>query len=137
MTAKNALRKDQFVEVYRGFAGVSPETLDTGALGRHWSTSKRVAESFAHDWLGPEDSSMVINAFVHKRHIIGDDDPEEWEREVQNYGAFGHGGGEQEYTIRPGAPIHVMGISHWPNEDKEVFTHRKDIPYRQRMSFRA
>lgn len=126
----------QFIQLYRGLAGVSPETLDKGRLGRHWSSNQWVAESFGTDGLGDDEPSMVIGALVHKRHIIPEG-TEEWDEEAGRYDAYGEDSPESEYTVRPGAPVHITGITHYPDANREENTWRSDLPLSELRKYRA
>lgn len=122
------LHPKQFIEVYRGFANVSPETLNTGRLGRHWTTNRSVAESFANDAAGPDEPTTVVSALVRGKNVI-EPNTEEWDREAGDFGADADGV-ESEVTVRPGSLVHVMGMYHSPNADAP--TERID---RQSMTF--
>lgn len=131
-----SLNPKQFTEVYRGFSGVSPETLDTGRLGRHWTTNKQVAESFANDTTPEDEPSTVVVAHVRNKHIIPRD-TEEWSNEAENYGALWEDA-EREVTVRPGSRMHVMAIYHYPDANSpEESTRRGDMSFGQLRKYRA
>lgn len=134
MAAKDNVGK-QFIEVFRGFAGVSPNQLDAGRLGRHWSTNRAVAESFANDAVGPDESSTVVSALVRAKHVIPHD-TEEWDTEAGRYGAD-YGDVEGERTIRPGSRVHVTGITHYPNATEEEHTFRDQMSLKDLRKYRA
>jgi hypothetical protein len=138
----------QFVTLYRGLSNVSPDEVKTTDVGPHWSRSHEVAYNFATDrdvegW--PHDDGIVgdmddvnsrygtvIEAKVHRRHII---DPESQEgQDWQGFAAVQHSGSqEQESTVRPGAPVHVLRM-HLYDEDNA--NNEKTIvndPFRRRF----
>ena len=123
---------NQFVEVFRGLYGVSPETLDKENLGRHWSTNPYVAKSFASDWGDGSDDptpSVLISGVVRQKNIIPYG-TEEWDNEAGDYGVD-IDGFEAEQTIRPGSRVHVTGITHYPDDTSE-----KQHISRDQMSFK-
>jgi len=128
---------NQFTEVYRGFSGVSPDTLNTGRLGRHWTTNKRVAESFANDTTPEDEPSTVVVAHVRNKHIIPTG-TEEWSNEAEKYGAEDWDSPESELTIRPGSRMHVMSIDHSPDATSQVESiRREDMSFGQLRKYRA
>lgn len=134
MAAKDNIG-NQFIEVFRGFAGVSPDQLDAGRLGRHWSTNRAVAESFANDAVGPDEPSTVVSALVRAKHVIPHD-TEEWDTEAGRYGAD-YGDVEGERTLRPGSRVHVTGITHYPNATGEEHTFRDQMSLKDLRKYRA
>jgi hypothetical protein len=136
MSASESIHHKQFYEVFRGFSGVSPETLDKGSLGRHWTTNKRVAESFANDTADPDEPTTIVSALVRGKHIIPTG-TEEWHNEAGLYGAE-EDSVESEMTVRPGARVHVTGITHYPNAtDSERYTPRSAMSFGELRKFRA
>lgn len=125
----------QFVQLYRGIYGVTPSTMRRGALGRHWSTNPKVAESFAYDE-GDDKPSVVIGALVNKKHVIPED-TDEWSSEAEMGGASGYDSPENEMTVRPGARVHVTSIIHYPDNQSEEATYRKDMSLKELRKFRA
>ena len=126
----------QWVNVYRGLAYTDPEKLDKGGLGRHWSTNRWVAESFATDGLEDTDSSVVLEAKVHKKNIIPEG-TEEWDNEAGRYGAEGQASPEREHTVRRGAPVHIMSVTHYFDNTKSETKHRKDMSFGELRKYRA
>ena len=130
------LQPKQFIEVYRGFANVSPDTLDTGQLGRHWTTNRMVAESFANDSSEPHEPTTVVTALVRGKNVI-QPGTEEWDREAGRFGADWNGV-ESEVTVRPGSLVHVMDIEHSPNADAPTERiDRQSMTFGQLRKFRA
>lgn len=139
MGAKDHLHRNQFLTLYRGLHGVSPEEVERTNLGSHWTVDHNVAVSFATgDYLGVTDESgepnfddpspsagTVIRAKVHKRHIVDPNSPEgeEW----QDMGVTGPDHYEQERTVRPNAIVHVEDLFHVTDED----TRRVAPPFRR------
>lgn len=126
----------QFIQLYRGLAGVSPETLDKGSLGRHWSSNRWVAESFGTDAMEEGEPATVIGALVHKRHIIPEG-TEEWDNEAGRYGAEGEDSPESEYTVRRGAPVHITSITHYKDADDHEMRFRQDMNLKELRKYRA
>jgi hypothetical protein len=105
----------QWVKLYRGLYDVPGDSAgDNPNIGRHWTTSPYVAKLFAQygttrpSRYAADDSfgGSVVEAIVHRRHIVRPDDPEaakagvypEWHPDAQR---------EQEVTLRRGAPVHL------------------------------
>ena len=136
MAHPKPLQPKQFIEVYRGFANVSPDTLDTGRLGRHWTTNRAVAESFANDSSEPHEPTTVVSALVRGKNVIPYG-TEEWSNEAGDFGAD-EGGVESEVTVRPGSLVHVMGMYHSPNADAPTERiDRESMTFGQLRKFRA
>lgn len=122
---------NQFVTLYRGLMGVSPEEVGQKGLGSHWTADPHVAYGFATDeFAGVDDPERedvdmtpgtVIQAKVHKRHII-DPESEEGEGWVDFHGVLGPGHYEQEHTVRPGAIVHVQKMSHVDDRNERLVT---------------
>ena len=121
---------DQFVTLYRGLAGVTPEQVGKRDLGPHWTASPEIAYNFAtsrdvwgtRDWdVDDEDSPQgtIIRAKVHKRHII---DPESEEGREWSMGenVLGPENIEQERTVRPGAIVHVEEMGHYTDDNERI-----------------
>lgn len=136
----------QFVRLYRGLHSTSPEHLEkhpTG-IGPHWSKSPEVAYNFAtyRDFSGTphwnaEDDAIpmagtVVEALVHKRHII-DPDSDEGQDWQHGEAVFGPEHSEQERTVRPGSPVHVQRM-HYFDDDNDKY--RSATPMR-RKGYRA
>lgn len=134
------LQPKQFIEVYRGFVNASPETLNPRQLGRHWTTDKGVAESFAHTDPNrlPNEPTTVVSALVRGKNVI-ERGTEEWHREAYLHGASPDpNGGESEVTVRPGSLVHVMGMEHSPHADAPTERiDRKSMTFGQLRKFRA
>lgn len=117
---------DQFADhlrVYRGLEGVAPHEVGP-SLGNHWSHSPEVAYNFAQgtptgwasdayfDDEGDERrSGTVIAGLVHPDHVVkpGSKEHQSWRDfdQVQDEGSH-----EEEATVRPDSPVHVIGMSH-------------------------
>jgi hypothetical protein len=118
---------DQFVTLYRGLVGTTPEEVEQvkakgKPLGIHWTKNPNVAYNFAvgntpsgypdNDVLEVYDpEGVVIAAKVHKRHIL-DPDSSEWSDYSDAYSIFGPNSDEEESTLRKGAIVHVEKMSH-------------------------
>lgn len=117
MAAKDSLG-NQFVTLYRGLVGVTPEEVGQKNLGAHWSVDPNVAYRFATDEFFNVDDGTVIQAKVHKRHIV---DPES-----EGWGGWGDGldefGNEQEHTVHPGAIVHVEQMRHVTDYGERLVT---------------
>lgn len=119
----------QFVTLYRGLAGTTPEEVTKRDLGPHWTVDPEIAYNFAtsrdvwgthhHDAWDDEDAphGTVIRAKVHKRHII-DPESEEGKDWMAGENVLGPENIEQERTVRPGAIVHVEEMGHY-TDDKE------------------
>jgi len=127
---------DQFIQLYRGLAYTSPETMDKGNLGRHWSANRWVARSFGTDGLEGDDSSVVIGALVHRKNIIPEETDEWWD-EAGSYGAEGEDSPESEFTVRPGSRVHITSITHYPDHKTEKNTWRSDMSLSELRKYRA
>lgn len=137
----------QFVTLYRGLEGVSPDMLDKGQMGMHWTPKYDVARSYANaeNSYSNEDfdehGGVVVEAKVHKRHII-EPGSEEWEKVAGRSGVFdrdesGWGSWEQEHSIRPGAPVHVTQLRHLHPEGGSTDISRKDMSLSELRKYRA
>ena len=98
----------QPITVYRGLYMTKP--APNHPLGVHWTDNADVARMFAshQDYMNerPEDarSGTVLEAHVSPEHEIAPGTREHSEAQF-NWGVFPEG--EEERTIRPGAPIRV------------------------------
>lgn len=129
----------QFIQLYRGLEGVSPETLDTHQMGSHWTTDRDVARNFSGaDWEGTQ--GTIVSAKVHKRHIIPEG-TEEHDSAMSRTGVMPSdepwGRYEKEHTVRSGAPLHITEIQHLPEEGGSMTTERKDMSIKDLRRFRA
>lgn len=132
---------DQWVRLYRGFAGTTAEEVSTRRLGVHWTpdfdTAKIWTDPEKHGvgappdqgdgtWRGIYDkdtSGTIVSALVHKRHIIPEDS-EEWE-DVTSRSTHGYSlgfEGEKELTVRPKATVHITGMQTYNPDGKLVET---------------
>lgn len=146
----------QWVRLYRGlhegkdndplYVDDFVEDSQNRPVGIHWSSSPAVARTFArHGALeyrpGEETDGLLIQAVVHRRHIIGQDDPTaidagvypEWHPGAQR---------EREVTLRPGAPIHVQKVeqtytSKAEAEDPDVPPYAVELPLSRKSIRRA
>lgn len=115
-------------------------------IGIHWSKSRAVAKNFAQ-WGGlrpdPRDESdgVLIEALVHRRHIIDRDHPDayeagvypEWHPDARM---------ERETTIRPGAPVHIRRVEQTytdeaEREDPDTPPYAVDLPLSRKSIRRA
>lgn len=115
----------QWVRLYRGLANTSPDTVDSSRLGIHWTTDPNIAYNFAtnrdawgwshHDEELPDPEGTVIEALVHRRHII---DPESQEgQDLHDWaGVLSPDSPEQEKTLRDKATVHLQRM-HYINEE--------------------
>ena len=129
----------QFVQLYRGLEGVTPETLDVHQMGPHWTTDPGVAYHFSGT--NYEDTEgTVVGALVHKRHIIPVGS-QEHDNIRDRWGIADAdeplGRVEKEHTVRLGAPLHVTEITHIPEDYNVTTTHRKDMSLSDLRKFRA
>lgn len=125
----------QFITLYRGFNDRARTDIDFNNLGIHWTPDRNVAES-ASLGIDPHESDpnnfepasgvgTVLEAKVHKRNIIDPDSQELQdlikERNVEiftkNYVPEAHEV-EQEHTVRPGSPIHIVAAHTILDADK-------------------
>lgn len=147
----------QWVQVYRGLRDASWDTVAQDPkqpLGIHWTRDPRVAQKFAtHGSLRPSryddgDEGAVIAGLVHRRHLLGKDDPD-----AVNAGVYPdyHPDSrlEREVTIRPGAPVHVQSVTQvvpdsypyaFPSDDEDEEDEWEDnveeFPHPSRKSIR-
>lgn len=144
----------QWMRVYRGLHDVSWDTVEDDSkdrpLGIHWTTSYPVAEVFAqYGTTRPHRNAeggegAVLTGIVHRRHIIGKDDPDavdhgvypEWHPDAAR---------EREVTLRRGAPVHLRSIRQkaepWEYEDSsdddEYEDNSVDLPLSRKSVRRA
>lgn len=105
------------VKVYRGLGDVSGDQVDFSKVGRHWSTEEDVAMEFA-DSGNPADKdkpAVMLEGYVHPKHIL---DPEG--RTARSMGADPDFG-EEEVTVRKGAPVHVVAMTEWEKQNRGGF----------------
>lgn len=122
---------NQFVTLYRGLEAVTPEQVGQKGLGPHWTVDPNIAYNFAtgkdvwgnSHWDEEEYPSVgtVIQAKVHKRHII-DPESEEGEEWAMGENVLGPNNIEQERTVRPGAIVHVEQMSHVTDDNERLVT---------------
>lgn len=137
----------QFVRLYRGLHITDPEHLEKNprGIGSHWTRSPEVAYNFAtyrdtdgnphwdaQDYDDIPMSGTVVEALVHKRHII---DPESAEGQDWQHGeaVLGPNSQEQERTVRPGAPVHIQQM-HYFDDDNNKYRSVKPM---RRKGYRA
>lgn len=142
--------KDNYVKLYRGLANAKPEDVSTGrglddpeypgvhdSVGIHWTPDFEVAKNFAtnRDYGGPGkrpvDEGVVVEAMVHKRHLI-DYNSDEGQRYASAYQIEepDENGDENETTVRRRAPVLITKKHHLMG--KQFKTETPDIPVRAR-----
>lgn len=110
-------RQRRWATLYRGVAGVTPESLDLTKVGSHWTSDPNIAYNYAHgrdvegypsEYLDDDspEQGVVLQAKIHRRHII---DPSSSEGESWQFmhGVLDPGHIERERTVRPNAPVHI------------------------------
>lgn len=116
MTPENV--GQQFMTLYRGIASKgSVKEIRFEGLGRHWTPDREVAESFAvssandpvdpthpHAWQG-----FIVRADVPTEHIV-DPESDEGKELASKHKIFGREHGEEEHTVREGAPLNISGV---------------------------
>lgn len=122
------------MRLYRGLHATSPEHIEKHykGIGPHWSVDPNVAYNFAtyrdatgypHWDVGDEDpipmAGTVIEALVHKRHIIDpeSDEGQDWQHGEAVLGPESH---EQERTVRPNAVVHIQKM-HYFDDDNDKY----------------
>jgi len=94
----------------------TPKDVDTKTVGIHWTPDKGVASRFAES----DEGGVIVHASVHPKHII-DPKSDEGKDYASRFG-IDEGWGENETTVREGAPITVHGITSVDREGKPVST---------------
>lgn len=137
----------QWIRLYRGLHATDPEHIENNpkGIGPHWSKSPDVAYNFAtyrdfsgtphHDWDDDDPiplAGTVIEALVHRRHII-DPDSDEGQDWQHGEAVFGPDHSEQERTVRPGATVHVQALHHFDDDNEKYRT----VNPSRRRGFRA
>ena len=108
------------IQVYRGLRDVAPEGVQTDALGMHWSTNPKVAESFADDVSDSSNPGTVVAALVHPNDVLRPGHPEY--PEAESAGCAGEGSPEDELPIRKGAPMFLTSMQgRWEDKLEDVF----------------
>ncbi len=97
----------QFVRVYRGLNGVTPDKVRTEGVGPHWTTDRETAENFATLREETGSPGTVLSGMVDKEHVIGVGSAEhsQWQRRQKVLDPEI----EHEVTVRPGSPVLVDG----------------------------
>ena len=121
---------EQFIHLYRGLADVTPEQVDAKGAGLHWTTDPESAYNFATSrdafgWVhedrddGPLQGT-ILEAKVHRRHVV-DLNSEEGKDMAEMLSILPPEHPEQETTVRPGAPVHVLRMHYYdyPNQKNE------------------
>lgn len=134
----------QFVTLYRGLVNVTPGEVKAAQVGPHWSRSPEVAynfamdrdvEGFSHEDEGIRDEGTrfgtVVEAKIHRRHII-DPNSEEGRGWAEGDAVFGQDHPEQERTVRPNAPVHVLKMHHFDDVDPSKDTTIVNNPLKKR-----
>ena len=110
MSASDHLSQELFHTVHRGLRmpNTANPSIDTSALGVHWSTSEDVAQDFAGRNMSPE-RARVIHANVPMSSVETDTEV----LKKRGFGSFpgANNLGEQEVMVKEGAPVHVTGIT--------------------------
>jgi len=119
----------QFITLYRGFNDKARTDIDTENLGMHWTPNRETAFGFSlgidpheddpNSWEPESSKGTVLEARVHKRHVIqpGSEEhnallKERADKELPaiytQYNAPDEHAVEQEHTVRPGSPVHIV-----------------------------
>lgn len=111
----------QFVHLYRGIAGITPDMVSTGVdgsdgAGIHWTPDARVAGYFANPDQHEvddrfENDGVIIRAKIPHTSIVQRGTPEHQQLENDRM-ILDEDSHEKEVTVRPGAPIHITHIDH-------------------------
>jgi len=152
------MAKEDYVRLYRGINRVAlPEAdepkrigagveapgyagrVDTDFTGIHWTPDFHVAAEFAkekgyntgYDVDKSHDNGLVLEAMVHKRHII-DRNSEEGKHYAAKYDIWDEDDEENEHTVREGAPVIITKMHHVGKQFAGVHTYEKDMPWRGR-----
>ena len=125
---------DQWVRLYRGLQGVTHDTFNPRETGVHWTDDRAIAGYASGGAYRPTGSEpvderhgMVIEALVHKKHIIPRDS-DEW-KDIAGSLKVDDFKYEREYTLRRGAPVEVQSIEDSHPDDKRV----RDPLYRDQL----
>lgn len=142
------MSKDNYVKLYRGLANTKPEDVSTGrglddpdypgvhdSVGIHWTPDFDIAKNFAtnRDYGGPRkrpvDEGVVLEAMVHKRHLI-DYNSDEGQRYASAYHIEepDEDSDENETTVRRRAPVLIIKKHHLVGQ--QFKTETPDIPVR-------
>lgn len=110
---------NQFKTLYRGLS-THPDNIDYDAVGPHWTENLNSAYNFATDrdvwgWphgdVGYEEGEVshgvILQAKVHPRNIISNDDEEAQDMAVMPKDSL-----ENETFLRHRAPVHIEAIEH-------------------------
>lgn len=126
---------EDFVLVHRGVRDVHhPDVIGAErGLGTHWSSREEVARGFAEPGSryphfsnvqedDPEElKSTVLSAYVHKNDVMSQDEVQDWNKTKNPLFHYIHtekdGNHEQEVSVRPGAPVHVVKATDLTNID--------------------
>lgn len=110
------------VRLYRGLNEVEPGDVGHDEMGIHWTEDPGSAQNFAlnrdewgnarESWGDEEenapDRGTVVEALVHPWHII-DRGTAEHDEMSSAANILHEGSFENETTVRPGSPVHVLG----------------------------
>lgn len=107
------------IQVYRGLRDVAPADVRLDDLGQHWSTNRRVAESFADDVSDSANPGTVVGGLVHPKNIVRESDPDY--EQVLSLG-YEPDASEDELPLRKGAPVHVTMLNgRWEDREENSF----------------
>lgn len=102
------------IQVYRGLPATI-EGTDFSQVGIHWSSNKDVASAFATmgSMEETEHEGLVLHGSVDPKHVVQRGTPE-WEDYAKHTAIHDDEDdptGEQEITVRKGAPVTIHGYS--------------------------
>lgn len=149
-SAPKNLSPKQFVTLYRGLAGYNPKDTRTNELGKHWTTSHKVAQGFAtYPHSGREVSEgVVVKARVHPDSIIkphtdewyshggmypGSEAEQHYEagNVMNNHIILPPDSHEQEVTVRPGSKAKIIGMTHFTEVYNEANKKKRQLKFKK------
>jgi hypothetical protein len=101
------------IRVYRGIQRHKPSGADGSKVGMHWTEDPHVAMQFARYGglvtraTGSGSAGYVLEGLVDPTHVLSG--ASKADRDVLERNKVLSGGEEKEVSIRPGAPITVVG----------------------------
>lgn len=126
MTSPENLNQDQFkdhIQVYRGLRDVAPSDVRLDSLGQHWTSSRKVAESFADDVSDPANPGTVVGGLVHPNHIVRENDPDYGEVLALGYEPDSP---EAELPVRKGSPVQVTSLNgRWEDREEDTYPQKE------------
>jgi len=143
MSNLNETQFKDHIRVFRGVAGVTPETFSSEEAGIHWSTDKSVATRFANPDFRlnqgiDSDEGTVVEGRVHKDHVV-QPGTEEHDHLASEHmiGEEYNSAHEKEVTIRRGAPIQAVKSTHVALDRSGVLYKKKAITHKTPKELKA